>query len=96
MAINTPVQGSAADIIKLAMIRVDDALRNKGARLLLQVHDELVVEADVKKAEAIAAMMTGIMEKAVTLDVPLKVDACLLYTSPSPRDRTRSRMPSSA
>lgn len=74
MAINTPVQGSAADIIKLAMIRVDDALRKRGARLLLQVHDELVVEADVKEAESIAAMMTGIMEKAVTLDVPLKVD----------------------
>lgn len=74
MAINTPVQGSAADIIKLAMIRVDAALRGTDARLLLQVHDELVVEAAAAHAAKTAEVMTAIMEQAVTLDVPLKVD----------------------
>ncbi|HNT89816.1 MAG TPA: DNA polymerase, partial [Candidatus Hydrogenedentes bacterium] len=73
-AINTPVQGSAADIIKLAMLRVDAALAAVGARLLLQVHDELVAEAPADAAEAAAATMKRIMEEAVTLDVPLTVD----------------------
>lgn len=75
MTINTPVQGSAADIIKLAMIRLDDALeQSTGARLLLQVHDELVVEAPEDKAAQAADMMREIMENAWKLDVPLKVD----------------------
>jgi len=73
-AINTPVQGSAADVIKLAMIRVDEALRKTGARLLLQVHDELVVESPAKEAQHVAATMKKIMEEAIDLDVPLKVD----------------------
>jgi DNA polymerase-1 len=73
-AINTPVQGSAADVIKLAMIRVDEALRKTGARLLLQVHDELIVESPAKEAQHIAATMKKIMEEAIDLDVPLKVD----------------------
>jgi DNA polymerase-1 len=73
-AINTPVQGSAADVIKLAMIRVDEALRKTGARLLLQVHDELVVESPAKEAQGVAATMKKIMEEAIDLDVPLKVD----------------------
>jgi DNA polymerase-1 len=74
-AINTPVQGSAADVIKLAMIRVEEAFRKTGARLLLQVHDELVVESPAEEAEQIAATMKKIMEEAIDLDVPLKVDA---------------------
>ena len=73
-AINTPVQGSAADIIKLAMIRLDAALEGVEARMLLQVHDELVVEAPVKEADSIAMTMKTIMENALTLEVPLKVD----------------------
>jgi DNA polymerase-1 len=73
-AVNTPVQGSAADVIKLAMIRLDDALAKTGARLLLQVHDELVVESPAGEAESVAAMMKKIMEEAIELDVALKVD----------------------
>ena len=73
-AINTPVQGSAADVIKLAMIRIDEALRKTGARLLLQVHDELVVESPAKEAQHLAAQMKKMMEQAIDLDVPLKVD----------------------
>jgi DNA polymerase-1 len=73
-AVNTPVQGSAADVIKLAMIRLDGALAKTGARLLLQVHDELVVESPAGEAESVAAMMKKIMEEAIELDVALKVD----------------------
>ncbi|MCC6489245.1 MAG: DNA polymerase I [Candidatus Hydrogenedentes bacterium] len=74
VAMNTPVQGSAADIIKLAMIELDTALAGTDARLILQVHDELVVEAPAARAEEIAGSMKSIMESAVQLDVPLKVD----------------------
>jgi DNA polymerase-1 len=74
MATNTPVQGSAADIIKLAMIRVDEALKGSRARMLLQVHDELVLEAPADEAEGVAETTRRIMEEAVALDVPLKVD----------------------
>jgi DNA polymerase-1 len=74
MAINTPVQGSAADIIKLAMVRLDEALRTRAAEILLQVHDELLVEAPERSAEQTAALMREIMEHAVPLDVALKVD----------------------
>ena len=74
MAINTPVQGTAADIIKLAMIRLDQALAQTKATLLLQVHDELLVEAPEQDSAEIAALMKQIMENALTLDVPLVVD----------------------
>ena len=74
MAINAPVQGSAADIIKVAMVRLDVALRDTPARLLLQVHDELLVETPADAAEDVAETMRGIMEGAYDLDVPLKVD----------------------
>jgi len=74
MATNTPVQGSAADIIKIAMIRVDNALAPKGADLLLQVHDELVVEAPAAEAEETGVLVREIMEDAYPLNVPLKVD----------------------
>jgi DNA polymerase-1 len=73
-AINAPVQGSAADVIKIAMIRLDKALEKTGARMLLQVHDELVVESPAGEAEDVAAMMKEIMEQAIKLDVVLKVD----------------------
>lgn len=74
MAINTPVQGSAADIIKIAMIRLDRALREFDATLLLQVHDELVVEARAEEADKVAGVMRTIMENAVRLEVPMRVD----------------------
>lgn len=76
-AINTPVQGSAADIIKLAMVRLDAALRGKPARMLLQVHDELVIEAEEAFAEEAAALTKKTMEEALPLDVLLRVDVGL-------------------
>jgi DNA polymerase-1 len=75
MALNTPVQGTAADVIKVAMVRLDAALRGTGARMLLQVHDELVVEAPADAAKETAALMVRVMEQAVEIDVPLRVDA---------------------
>ena len=74
VAVNTPVQGSAADVIKLAMVRLDKALRGTRARLLLQVHDELVSECPAAEADKVAATMKETMEEAVVLSVQLKVD----------------------
>ncbi len=76
-AINHPIQGSAADIIKIAMVRLHNALRERGlaSRMLLQVHDELVLEVpDGEVAEA-AALVKSVMEGAYQLDAALKVDA---------------------
>ena len=77
MAINTPVQGSAADIVKKAMIEVDSALKemNNGAKLLLQVHDELILECpdEQKTVEETIALVKDKMENAVKLNVPLRV-----------------------
>ncbi len=75
-AVNTPVQGSAADIIKKAMIDLDAKLdaSTLQAQLLLQVHDELVLEVPLKELEATSAIVKDAMENAVTLDVPLNVD----------------------
>ena len=75
-AINAPLQGSAADIIKRAMIRVPGALREAGlgARMLLQVHDELLFEVPENEAEATAACAKAVMEGAARLSVPLTVD----------------------
>ncbi len=76
VAMNSPIQGSAADIIKIAMVRVDRALREAGlsAQLILQVHDELIVEADEKDAQTAAAILLHEMEHAAELSVPLTVD----------------------
>ncbi|MGZ4637268.1 DNA polymerase I [Oryzihumus sp.] len=75
MALNAPIQGSAADIIKLAMLRVDAALRESGAasRTLLQVHDELVLEIAPGEREAVEALVRKEMGAAVDLSVPLEV-----------------------
>jgi DNA polymerase-1 len=75
-AVNTPVQGSAADIIKRAMIDLDLALASSGlqAQVLLQVHDELVLEAPVAERERTVELVREAMEGAVELDVPLVVD----------------------
>ena len=76
MAVNTPIQGTAADIIKIAMIRVDRALRTAGldARMLLQVHDELVLEVAEGQAGALAELVRREMAGAAELEVPLEVD----------------------
>jgi DNA polymerase-1 len=73
-ATNAPVQGSAADIIKIAMIRIHDALRDIGARMLLQVHDELVFEAPESRVEETRTLVKDLMENAFPLDVPLVVE----------------------
>ncbi|HVP68905.1 MAG TPA: DNA polymerase I [Anaeromyxobacteraceae bacterium] len=76
MAVNMPIQGTAADIVKLAMLRVDEALRREGvpARLLLQVHDELVLEVEERAAGALDALLRPAMEGAARLRVPLEVE----------------------
>jgi DNA polymerase I len=80
-AINAPIQGTAADVIRRAMIRMPAALKAEGlkARMLLQVHDELVFEAPAEEAEALCAVAKRVMEHAaepvVSLSVPLVVDA---------------------
>ena len=77
MAINMPVQGTAADVMKMAMVAVDKEIKKekkKKIKMLLQVHDELVFEADQADAEKAAKRIKEIMENAVTFEVPLVVD----------------------
>lgn len=76
VAMNSPIQGTAADIIKIAMIRTREALQkaNLDARLILQVHDELIIEAHRSDAEAAAQILKQEMEHAVSLRVPLTVE----------------------
>jgi len=76
IAQNAPLQGSAADLIKIAMVRLHAALRDGGFRagLLLQVHDELVLEAPVDEVEPVAALVKEHMEGAASLEVPLVVE----------------------
>jgi len=73
-AVNTPLQGTAADLIKLAMIRIHERLRGMQTKMLLQVHDELVFEAPPEEVEAVRAMVKSEMESVERLDVPLVVD----------------------
>jgi DNA polymerase-1 len=75
-AINMPIQGTASDIVKIAMLKVDEEFKREGieAQLLMQVHDELLVEAPDKSAKRAAEILKQEMESAVTLDVPLVVD----------------------
>ena len=72
-AMNTPVQGTAADIIKLAMVRVHEALKkgNFKSKLILQVHDELIIEAPEAEKDAVAALLKDCMEHVIDLSVPL-------------------------
>ena len=76
MAMNTPIQGTAADVIKLAMVKVWRRLRAEGlaAKLILQVHDELIVEAPEAEAETVARVLKEEMEGAVSYSVPLTAD----------------------
>jgi DNA polymerase-1 len=73
MAINTIIQGSAADIIKMAMIRIHEHLRSMQSRLVLQVHDELVFEYPLAEERKLAAMVRDEMEHAAALKAPLQV-----------------------
>jgi DNA polymerase-1 len=76
MAVNTPIQGSAADLIKLAMIRMDRAIRDGGlkSRMLLSVHDEIVFESPPEEKDALAGLARQVMENVMDLKVPLKVN----------------------
>jgi DNA polymerase I len=76
-AINAPMQGTAADIIKRAMLGVDEwlARHGRGARLIMQVHDELVIETPAAEIDAVRPAIIRIMESAAELAVPLRVDS---------------------
>jgi DNA polymerase-1 len=76
MALNAPIQGSAADIIKKAMVVLDAELRaaGSGAEMLLQIHDELVLEVPDDELEAVTELTRSVMEGIVSLRVPLRVD----------------------
>ena len=73
---NMPLQGSSADIIKIAMVNVANALKEEGlkTKLILQVHDELVLEAPEEEAERASAILKDKMENAVSLKVPMTVE----------------------
>ena len=79
VARNAPIQGTAADIIKIAMVRVDERLKREGleARLILQVHDELIVEAPAFESMQVAMLLQEEMENAVHLSVPLTAEASM-------------------
>lgn len=79
VAMNSPIQGTAADIIKIAMISVERELQKKAldARLILQVHDELLIEAHGDCAEEVKKILVQCMETAASLSVPLSVEACI-------------------
>ena len=74
---NTPIQGTAADIIKLAMLRVQEQLRAKGlaAQLILQVHDELILDVPLAEVEQLQELVVAAMENVMELSVPLRVSA---------------------
>jgi DNA polymerase-1 len=76
-AINSPIQGTAADIMKIAMLRVPSALREAGlsAKMLLQVHDELVLECPVEELQQTADLVSKVMQEAYPLKIPLQTDA---------------------
>jgi DNA polymerase-1 len=75
-AMNTPIQGSAADIIKIAMVKVYNKLKeeNLKSRLILQVHDELIIDTDMDELEKVKEILVNSMESAAELLVPLSVD----------------------
>ena len=76
-AMNTPIQGTAADIMKIAMVNVykELKLRKLNSKIVLQIHDELLIEADEKEKEEVKQILKDCMESACTLNVPLKVEA---------------------
>ncbi len=73
---NSPIQGTAADIIKIAMIQVDNRLQREGlrSRLILQVHDELLIEAHKEEIEQVKVIMEEEMQHAASLEVKLEID----------------------
>ena len=76
MAINMPIQGTAADIIKIAMVRIQERLDELKMRsmMILQVHDELIFETPVRELEQLKEIVTELMPKAMPLNVPLSIE----------------------
>ena len=76
IAMNTPIQGSAADIIKLAMNKIYNELKNRNlkSKLIMQVHDELIIETNDNEIEIVKEIMKDSMENIIKLKVPLEVD----------------------
>ena len=76
VAMNSPIQGTAADIIKIAMIRVDRRLREEGlkSRLVLQIHDELLIETEIDEVDTVKQILHDEMSHAAELKVPLEID----------------------
>lgn len=76
VAMNTPIQGTAADIMKIAMIKVYQEIQKRGlqSKIVLQVHDEMMIEAPEKEKEEIKQMMKQSMETAISMQVPLIAD----------------------
>jgi DNA polymerase-1 len=79
VAVNAPIQGTAADLIKKAMVTLWGELRDRklGSRMLLQVHDELVLEVPEEETDEVSALVRKVMENVHPLEVPLKVDVAL-------------------
>jgi DNA polymerase-1 len=77
MALNAPIQGSAADIIKKAMVVLEQELRDGGYRseMLLQIHDELVLEVPTEEVQTVTQLTKTVMEEIVELNVPLRVES---------------------
>lgn len=76
VAMNSPIQGTAADIIKIAMVRVNERLRaeNRRSRLILQIHDELLIEAEPSEVEDVKQILAQEMINAVSLPVAMEID----------------------
>lgn len=74
---NTPLQGSAADIIKLAMLGVEKRLEGMKSKMILQIHDELIIDAAADEEESVKQILSSEMENAVKLSVPLVAEAAI-------------------
>ena len=74
MALNTPIQGSSADIIKKAMIELNDKLKGMKSKMILQIHDELIFDVVLDEKEELEGIVKKIMEHTYKLDVPLEVE----------------------
>ena len=76
IALNTPIQGTSADIIKLAMIKVKEEMKKKNlkSKMIVQVHDELVFDALKEEKEELIELITDVMENVIELSLPLKID----------------------
>ena len=75
--VNTVFQGSSADLIKLSMNKIHSYLKNKPSKMLLQIHDEIIIEAKIDECDEVLKDVTNIMENIFVLDVPLKVSGCI-------------------